>query len=57
MSVFSLVCDALASAIERGIRRHDKYSEEPLKGNLDLLTNEIQSSFWITLEDAGVELR
>jgi len=57
VSAYDAVDSALALGVNRGILRHDKYSIAPLRGDLRLLENEIVSSFWLTLDDAGVELK
>jgi hypothetical protein len=56
VSLSRLVSDALGAAVERGIRRHNKYAEMPLTGNLDLLASEIEASFWLWLDDNSIEL-
>lgn len=57
VDTFRVVGDALEAAIERGMRRHDKYSPITLEeSQRDLLRREIEASFWLALEDAGVRL-
>jgi hypothetical protein len=57
VTAFDVVAAALDTAVRRGIRRHDKYSARPLIADCDLLVREIESSFWLALGDAGVELK
>jgi len=58
VSAYDVVSAALDSALERGFMRHDKYSEIALEpAQRTLLANEIEQSFWLALDDAGVELR
>jgi len=57
VSAADAVSAALNYAIDRGIRRHDKYATKSLRADTALLAGEILSSFWLALEDAGVELR
>ena len=54
---YDLVTEAVESAIERGLNRHDKYSSTPLSpASRDLLRTEITNSFWLALADAEIEL-
>lgn len=58
VSTHDVVSVALNYAIERGMNRCDKYHEEPLtEAQRGLLLREVDSSFWLALDDAGVELR
>lgn len=57
MSAREVISIALDAAIRRGILRHDKYALTPMMANGDLLTDKITESFWLALDDAGVELR
>lgn len=56
VNIYTVLDDALDRAVTRGIARHDKYSEKPLKANVQLLSEQIEQSFWLALEDMGVEL-
>jgi hypothetical protein len=58
VSAFDAVMSALNVAIQRGFMRHDKYSDTPLdQSQRGLLEREIEASFWLALDDAGVELK
>ena len=53
----AILASALDSAIQRGLNRHDKYSDQPLESaSRNLLAHEIGNSFWLALEDLGVSL-
>lgn len=53
----SILIEALGYAIERGMNRCDKYSEESLTdGQRSLLLSEIENSFWLSLDEAGAEV-
>jgi len=56
VNTHAVVAAALDFAVARGITRHDKYAEEPLRANEGLLADKIAESFWLALVDAGVEL-
>jgi hypothetical protein len=50
--------ECLAAAIERGMDRHDKYHDVALlEVQRSLLFREIESSWWLALDDAHVEIR
>ena len=49
---------ALEAAIERGMNRCDKYNETPLTaGQRNVLSEQIEQSFWLAMEDAGIEVK
>jgi hypothetical protein len=49
---------ALEDAIERGMKRHDKYSDKALsESSRSLLLKEIEDSFWLFLDEQGLEIR
>ncbi len=53
----NMIGDALDDAIERGMNRHDKYSESLLSDNSRyLLRREVVASFWLALEDRAITL-
>jgi hypothetical protein len=53
-----IVARALDFAVERGMNRHDKYSEAPLsEASRRLLSAEIVNSFALTLSDLDAEIR
>lgn len=48
----------LEEAIERGIRRHNKYHETPISdSSQSLLSSEIENSFWLGIDESGLEIR
>jgi hypothetical protein len=50
--------ETLERAVERGMNRCDKYTEEALTdAQRGLLLREVVESFWIALEDAGLEVK
>jgi hypothetical protein len=53
----ALIARALEYAIERGMNRHDKYSETQLsEESRGLLQKEIDNSFWLALSDEDAEI-
>jgi len=54
----AILTSALDTAVERGIRRHDKYSEVPLSpSSAELLRREVPESFWLAMEDLEAEVK
>jgi hypothetical protein len=53
-----VVWAAFDTAIQRGFVRYTKYGGVPLdRSQYDLLEHEIEASFRLALDDAGVELK
>jgi len=54
---YDVVSEALVKAVQRGMNRCDKYSEKALtEGQRQLLEDQTVESFWLMMDDAGVEL-
>lgn len=59
LNPYASLCEIIEHAVERGMNRCDKYSEQQslTDGQRGLLLKEIGQSFWIALEDAGMEVK
>lgn len=57
-SPYQMVHTALEYAGERACNRCDKYNEEALtESQRNVLIREFADSFWLALEDAGIEVK
>ena len=57
-SAYQVINEALERAVVRGINRCNKYARDQFEPEQrDLLLREVVESFWIALEDAGLEVK
>lgn len=58
ISPYDMLGRALEAAVKRGIYRCNKYSESKIgDAQGTLLEEQIEESFWLALEDAGLEIK
>jgi hypothetical protein len=55
-NAYLTMSDIIENAVERGLNRHDKYSDDALsEHSRSLLHTEIEQSFWLAASDAYVK--